>query len=90
MFLLVLCNRKEAHLSLKEQNPEKLIGFSNFAEIRLKSCALAEVGGMHPICVCSIHQNVKFMISGAKLCDLTEKQVKTYEDCTKLFVMCQV
>jgi hypothetical protein len=42
--------------------------------------ALVGVSGMHAVCVCTIHQNVKLTISGVKLYDLTEKQVKTYDD----------
>jgi hypothetical protein len=38
------------------------------------------VSGMHVVCVYTIHQNAKLLISGAKLYDLTEEQVKTYDD----------
>jgi hypothetical protein len=78
---LILCNLKEVYLSFKEQNPEKLLGFSKLAELRPKNCVLAGASGMHAVCVRTIHQNVKLMISGANLYDLAEKQVKTYDDC---------
>jgi hypothetical protein len=35
----------------------------------------------HAVCVCTIHQNVKLMISFAKSYDLTEKGVKSYVNC---------
>jgi hypothetical protein len=35
---LILCNLKEVYLSFKEQNPEKLLGFSKFAELWPKNC----------------------------------------------------
>jgi hypothetical protein len=37
---MILCN-------LKEQNPEKLLDFPKFAELRPKNCVLAGVSGMH-------------------------------------------
>jgi hypothetical protein len=72
-----LCNLKEAHLRFKEHNPEKLLGFSKFAELQPENYVLAGASDTHAFYVCTIHQNVKFMISGAKVYDLTEKQVKT-------------
>jgi hypothetical protein len=36
---------------------------------------------MQAVCVCTVYHNVELMISGAKLYDLTEKQVKTYDKC---------
>jgi hypothetical protein len=59
-----LCSLKEAYLSFKQQNPEKLQGFSKFAELLPKNSVLAEASGIHAVCVCSNHQNVKLMISG--------------------------
>ena len=72
---LVLCNLKEhfkdKHLSVK-------IGFSKFAELRPRYCVLAGASGTHSVCVCTIHQNVKLMILGAKLLELSSSQFKTY------------
>jgi hypothetical protein len=84
-----MCNLKETNLSFKEQNHEKLLGFSEFTELQPKNCVLAGASGMHAVCMCNIYQNVKLMISVAKLYDLTEKQVKTYDSLSKI-VMCQV
>jgi hypothetical protein len=36
---------------------------------------------MHAVYVCTVHQNVKHMIPSGKLYDMTENQVKTYNDC---------
>jgi hypothetical protein len=33
----ILCNLKEAHLSFKEENPEKLLRFLKFAELQIKT-----------------------------------------------------
>jgi hypothetical protein len=60
----MLCNIKEAYLSFKEQNPEKLLGFSKFTELWPKNCVLAGASSTHAIYVCTIHQNVILVISG--------------------------
>jgi hypothetical protein len=65
-----LCNLKEAYLSLKGTEDAMLF---KVCKVMMKS-VLAGASGMHAVCVCTIHQNVKFMISGAKLYDLTEKK----------------
>jgi hypothetical protein len=71
-----------------EWNPEKLLGFSKFADLQPKKCMLAEVSSIQALCGCTFHQNVKCIISGEILYDLTERKVKTC-DCPKLSVMCQ-
>jgi hypothetical protein len=68
-----LCNPKEAYLHFKEQNSDKLAGFSRYAELGQKKCVLAEARSMHALCVYTIQQKVKLMISDAKLYDFTEK-----------------
>ena len=69
---LVLCNLKEAFNHFKNVHPSIKIGFSKFAELRPKQCVLAGSAGTHSVCVCTIHQNVKLMMVGAKLGKLTE------------------
>lgn len=64
---LILCNLKELHCHFKKEHPNLKVGFSKFAQLRPKWCVLAGPHGTHTVCVCSIHQNVKLMISGAKL-----------------------
>ena len=81
---LVLCNLKELHHAFKDEYPEIRIGLSKFAESRPKHCVLAGASGTHSVCVCTIHQNVKFMIHGVKLIELTTSDgvsYPTYEDC---------
>jgi hypothetical protein len=78
---LVLCNLKEAFQQFKEQNPETKIGFSKFAELRPKECILAGDSGTHAVCVCTIHQNTKLMMIGAKLDQITAGRFKHYRHC---------
>ena len=68
---LVLSNLKEAYQLFKDKFPDEKIGFSKFAELRPKQCVLAGASGTHTVCVCTIHQNVKLMMLGAKLPQLT-------------------
>ena len=81
---LVLCNLKELYHRFKSTNPTEQIGFSKFAELRPKHCVLAGASGTHSVCVCTIHQNVKLMIIGAKLPNLTvfeDTPTLTYHHC---------
>jgi hypothetical protein len=50
--LNLTCNLKEAYLSFKEQNPEKLLEFSKCAELWPRNCVLAGASGAHAVCVC--------------------------------------
>lgn len=53
-------NVKEAHALFKEKYPSVKIGFSKFASVRPKECLLAlDKRGMHAVCMCIYHQNVK-------------------------------
>ena len=79
----MLCNLV-LHRAFKDEYPEIRIGLSKFAESRPKHCVLAGASGMHSVCVCTIHQNVKLMIHGVKLIELTTSDgvsYPTYEDC---------
>jgi hypothetical protein len=50
---------------------------------------LVGASSKHAFYVCTIHQNVKLMISGTTLYNLTEKEVKAYDNC--LFgIICNV
>ena len=64
---LILGNLNEIYKQFKNMHPLVKIGFSNFAELRLKYCVLAGASGTHCVCVCIAHQNVKLMIIGANL-----------------------
>ena len=68
---LILSNLKELYRDFKQKNPHVRIGFSKFAELRPKHCVLAGASGTHSVCVCTIHQNVKLMLHGVKLQELT-------------------
>ena len=68
---LVLCNLRELHQMFKDHYPYEAIGFSKFADLRPKHCVLAGASGTHSVCVCTIHQNMKLMMLGAKLPDLS-------------------
>ena len=43
------------------------VGFSKFCSLRPKWCVLAGPKGTHSVCVCTIHQNVKLMLSAIGL-----------------------
>jgi hypothetical protein len=54
---LILCYLKEVCLSLKEQNCDKLLGFSKSAELWPKNYVLAGASGTHAFCVCMCHSS---------------------------------
>lgn len=81
---LILSNLKEVYCAFKDTFPGKKIGFSKFAELRPQHCVLAGASGTHSVCVCTIHQNVKLMFSGARLSELTASEgiyLPTYHHC---------
>ena len=81
---LVLSNLREVYQLFKEKFPTLSIGFSKFAELRPKHCVLAGASGTHAVCVCTIHQNVKLMMLGGKIADLTANDdipLKSYDHC---------
>lgn len=81
---LVLGNLKELYELFKKDYPNEKIGFSKFAELRPKHCVLAGGSGTHSVCVCTTHQNVKLMIEGAKLKNITLNDgtsVSDYKSC---------
>ena len=51
------------------------IGLSKFAELRPKECVLAGASGTHNVCVCTIHQNVKLMLSAISAGEMKYIQV---------------
>lgn len=61
---LLLCTLKELYVLFTKDHPDSKIGFSTFAKFRPKCCLLAGSSGTHAVCVCSIHQNVKLLLSG--------------------------
>ena len=87
---LVLCNVNELYKHFKDEHPTVKVGFSKFAELRPQHCILAGSAGTHTVCVCTMHQNVKLMLDGAKLATLTsqdELPMKSYRHCISR-IMC--
>lgn len=81
---LVLANLHEIYQLFKEKFPANKIGFSKFCDLRPKNCILAGKSGTHTVCVCTLHQNVKLMMNGAKMQDLKfddETTLKSYHSC---------
>ena len=78
---LILSNLKELYCDFKDKYPTEHIGFTKFAELRPKHCILAGASGTHTVCVCTIHQNVKLMLEGAKLQELAPSRLGTYHHC---------
>ena len=99
---LILCNLKELHAAFKSKHPDKKVSFSKFASLRPKWCISVGPKGTHSVCVCTIHQNVKLMLSAVTLskdyhelidlivCDRTSKEcmvVHRYESCPGIEVL---
>ncbi len=81
---LVLNNLREVYRAFKDAYPDKKIGFSIFAELRPQHCILAGASGTHAVCVCTIHQNIKLMFSGARLSEIMMPEgvtLSTYHHC---------
>ena len=81
---LVLGDLKEIYQLFKDKFPMEKIGFSKFAALQPKHCVLAGASGTHSVCVCTIHQNVKLMMLGARLPDVTahcDIPLTTYHHC---------
>jgi len=63
----LLCNLKELFAAYKVKYPEHKVGFSTFASLRPKWCILVGPKGTHSVCICTIHQNLKLMLSAIGL-----------------------
>ena len=60
------------------------IGFSKFAELHPRHCVLAGASGTHAVCVCTTHQNVKLMMIGGKIAELSaydDVRLNNYNHC---------
>lgn len=60
---LLLMNLNEAYELFKQRYPGHEVGLSKFCELRPKECVTVGARGTHSVCVCTIHQNVKLMLS---------------------------
>ncbi|KAJ8887264.1 hypothetical protein PR048_013479 [Dryococelus australis] len=68
---LLLCNLREMYVHYCNQNgPE--IGFSKFCELRPKWCIGVRSAGMHAVCVSTLHQNKKLLLSAIAISDYKE------------------
>ena len=59
---LLFANLKKNYVLFKKEHDDKL-GFSTFCRLRPKWCVMAGRSGTYSVCVCTIHQNVKLMLS---------------------------
>ena len=80
----MLSGLKELYVLFKESEPEFLISYSKFAQLRPKYCILPGSPGTHSVCVCTIHQNVKLMLDAINIPVLTKNSdipITNYKDC---------
>jgi hypothetical protein len=75
---LILCEINKGYLSYEELNPEADRLFT-VCILTFKKTVLVGRHGKHAVCVCTIHQNVKLMVSGEKLYDLAENKITIYD-----------
>lgn len=89
---LILCNLKELYKNFCEKHETVKIGFSSFALLRPAYCILAGQSGTHTVCVCTYHHNVKLMLEGCRIAQLTsdlDSPITNYTDCLSL-IMCPI
>ena len=60
---LLLANLRELYLHYKEKSNGEHVGFSKFCELRPRWCIAVGAKGMHSVCVCEYHQNVKLLLA---------------------------
>eukprot|EP00731_Ephydatia_muelleri_P022793 Em0015g376a len=73
---LLLFNLKDAHGQFLDENVGLKVSLAKFKELRPKNVILAGASGTHNVCVCTIHQNVKLMVEGAKILTLEDLRDK--------------
>ncbi|XP_012560034.2 uncharacterized protein LOC105846148 [Hydra vulgaris] len=64
---LILSNLKLLYAKFKTCYRDIKSCFSNFCSHRPKSCVTVGASGMHTVCMCTYHQNVKLIISAVEL-----------------------
>ena len=57
-------NLKTLHSDFLSQNPDVKISLSKFSKLRPPQCVLANHTGMHNVCVCKTHENMRFKLLG--------------------------
>ncbi|KAJ8666886.1 hypothetical protein QAD02_008548 [Eretmocerus hayati] len=78
---LILFNLRELYPKFKVELPDLKIGISQFAEFRPPNCVFAGTSLTHVACVCVYHQNIKLMLEGLNISQLTSNIIKDYKDC---------
>lgn len=72
---LLMMSLKEAYMIFEERCQNVEIGFTLFTMLRPKHCRLLDSTGIHNVCVCTYHENVKLMlnslgiVSQAEICE---------------------
>ena len=82
-------NLNELYILYKNENEYVNFGFTKFTEMRPQYCVLAESSGTHNVCVYEHHENVKLMLSGMDIENLskdTQLSLKNYHDCIQAIV----
>lgn len=83
---IILHNLNEAYIIFKQQYPHVKIGFSKFAEYRPKEILLTmDRCGIHYVCVCFYHQNVKLIFEALQKNHILERDT-TYKDILKKII----
>ena len=77
----ILCNLKAVYSFFKKAEPNLTLGFSKFAALRPRNCVLPEAPCTHSVCVCTIHQNMQFLIEGAHPNAVTKDSSSCIENC---------
>ena len=90
---LLLVNLKELYGEFKKKNPHTKVGFSKFYELRPKWCFPITASGMHSVCTCKQHQNVKLMVAAVPgqgdYKKKVEKVVCDSQNCSCMPHLCQ-
>ena len=60
---LLLTNPEELYCQFKLKYPHIQVGLSKFCELRPAWCVTVDGKGMHSVCVCETHQNLKLLVS---------------------------
>lgn len=65
---ILIYNINELYNNYVKQNQHTSVpSLPFFAQLRPKQCVFADAPGMHNVCVCAIHQNIKLKLSAVKL-----------------------
>jgi len=74
-------NLNELYQLFKMEYPDDKVGLSKFCMLRPQECITVGCRGTHSVCVCTIHQNVKLMLTA-----LPSENNITYHDLIEILV----